>query len=163
MSYILDALKKSEQQRQRGATPTLHSVQAAPEAPPAQRPWLYPVLVLVLASAAYAVGTMRPWRTEPAPDAPSAVAVAPALTPPAHEPAPPARPAPSPAADAPADASAASPGAAPSAGDGRGTTRAEPAASHPARTAVKPAEPPAREKPVVARQRRQPTRLRIKP
>jgi len=65
MSYILDALRKSDQQRQRGAAPTLQSAQfmavSAPEPPPR---WFYVVLVAVLAGAAFVIGWARPWQTE---------------------------------------------------------------------------------------------------
>ncbi|HSQ03709.1 MAG TPA: general secretion pathway protein GspB, partial [Burkholderiales bacterium] len=65
MSFILDALRKSDQQRQRGAPPTLRSAQlmsAPPREPRAA--WIYAVLAVVLAAAAFTIGWLRPWQTE---------------------------------------------------------------------------------------------------
>ena len=66
MSYILDALRKSDQLRQRGAAPTLLLGQATAAAP--RRPALlaYGVLALVLLGAGIAIGWLRPWQPEPA-------------------------------------------------------------------------------------------------
>lgn len=64
MSYILDALRKSEQQRTRGAAPSLLVVPVA-DAPP-RRPmtlW-YGLLATALLAAGIAIGTLRPWQTE---------------------------------------------------------------------------------------------------
>ena len=68
MSYILDALKKSDQQRQRGATPTLQIAQA-PVAAPRQPVFLYyGLLAAVLLTAGILIGWLRPWQPEqPAP------------------------------------------------------------------------------------------------
>lgn len=82
MSYILDALRKSDQLRQRGAAPTLLLGQAtAPEPRPPARIY-YVVLALVLLGAGIAIGWLRPWQPE------SAVAprVATATNPPAKDP-----------------------------------------------------------------------------
>lgn len=152
MSYILDALKKSEQQRQRGATPTLHSVQAAPAVPPTRRAWLYPALVVVLAAAAYAVGTMRPWQREPAPSAPSVAAVAPAPAQPAHDAAPAQPPAPSTHAAAQSDAAPTATDAVSSTGNPPQAMRAEPAASHAPPRAMNPPEAPVRKQAAVPTQ-----------
>jgi general secretion pathway protein B len=65
MSYILDALRKSDQQRQRGAAPTLQSVQFAAIPPEPRARWHYVMLALVLAGAAFTIGWLRPWQTEP--------------------------------------------------------------------------------------------------
>lgn len=73
MSYILDALKKSEQQRRRGATPTL---QEAPVTPPAARPAPiehYPLIAAILLVIGIAAGWWRPWQTEPQAQLPPAV------------------------------------------------------------------------------------------
>ena len=64
MSYILDALKKSDQQRQRGATPTLPPVQAAVAAPRQSSVVFYGVLAGVLLCAGIAIGWLHPWQEE---------------------------------------------------------------------------------------------------
>lgn len=87
MSYILDALKKSEQQRQRGAAPiTLATPTAtpAPRSPPAYRTGL---LVLALIAAGIAIGWLRPWQS-PTPTSTPAIAVKPRISAPAPAPAP---------------------------------------------------------------------------
>jgi len=66
MSYILDALRKSDLQRQRGAAPTLLAVQ---ESTPARtRPALlaYGLLAAVLVGAGIVIGWLRPWQPEQA-------------------------------------------------------------------------------------------------
>jgi general secretion pathway protein B len=65
VSYILEALKKSDQQRQRGATPTLATAQ--PSAPPPRQSRLVfnSVLAVVLIAAGVAIGWWRPWQTHP--------------------------------------------------------------------------------------------------
>jgi len=63
MSYILDALKKSDQQRQRGVTPTLPVTQAV-AAPPRQTTY-YGLFAAVLLLAGIIIGWLRPWQTEP--------------------------------------------------------------------------------------------------
>ena len=64
MSYILDALKKSDQQRQRGATPTLQVAQVTVAAP--KRPIIiyYGLLAAVLLGAGIVIGWLRPWQPE---------------------------------------------------------------------------------------------------
>jgi general secretion pathway protein B len=64
MSYILDALKKSDQQRQRGATPTLPSAQAAVVAPKQSFSVFYGVLAVVLLCGGIAIGWLHPWQAE---------------------------------------------------------------------------------------------------
>lgn len=64
MSYILDALKKSDQQRQRGATPTLPASQATTAAHKQSSSVLYGVLAAVLLCAGIAIGWLRPWQAE---------------------------------------------------------------------------------------------------
>ncbi len=94
MSYILEALKKSDQQRQRGATPTLPTAQAPVAAP--QRPAFlyYGLLAAVLLSAGILIGWLRPWQAEqPAPAtepiaAKSPISIPPQTAPPAVQPAP---------------------------------------------------------------------------
>jgi general secretion pathway protein B len=66
MSYILDALKKSDQQRQRGATPTLPSAQATMAAPKQPVSLYYGVLAVILLGAGIAIGWLHPWNAEQA-------------------------------------------------------------------------------------------------
>jgi general secretion pathway protein B len=64
MSYILDALKKSDQQRQLGATPTLQAAQLTVPAP--RRPLFvyYTLLAAVLLGAGVLIGWLQPWQAE---------------------------------------------------------------------------------------------------
>jgi general secretion pathway protein B len=62
MSYILEALKKSDQQRQRGTTPTLQVAQltvAVPKRPMSVYYGLFAAAVLV---AGIMIGWLRPWQ-----------------------------------------------------------------------------------------------------
>jgi general secretion pathway protein B len=67
MSYILDALKKSDQQRNIGVAPTLQFAQASMPAP--RRPSLiyYGLLAMVLLAAGVVIGLLRPWQAEQLP------------------------------------------------------------------------------------------------
>lgn len=67
MSYILEALKKSDQQRQRGATPTLQAAQVTVAAP--KRPLFiyYGLLAAVLLGSGIMIGWLRPWQPEQPP------------------------------------------------------------------------------------------------
>lgn len=67
MSYILDALKKSDQQRQLGATPTLQAAQVTVAA--TKRPMFiyYGLLAVVLLGAGIMIGRLRPWQPEQPP------------------------------------------------------------------------------------------------
>jgi general secretion pathway protein B len=66
MSYILDALRKSDQQRKRGAAPALLAGQAA--AVPKQPPLLsYGLLAVALLGAGMLIGWLRPWQADQAP------------------------------------------------------------------------------------------------
>jgi len=60
MSYILDALKKSDQQRQLGATPTLHTTQVTEAASRQPAFWWYGLLALGLVGAGIAIGSLGP-------------------------------------------------------------------------------------------------------
>jgi len=64
MSYILDALKKSDQQRRLGATPTLQAVQLTVPAP--KRPLFvyYTLLAVVLLGTGVLIGWLQPWQAE---------------------------------------------------------------------------------------------------
>jgi general secretion pathway protein B len=64
MSYILDALKKSDQQRQLGATPTLQAAQVTVAAPKRHLFIYYGLLAVVLLGAGILIGWLRPWQTE---------------------------------------------------------------------------------------------------
>ena len=66
MSYILDALRKSDQQRQRGAAPTLHAGQATAVAPKQPALLAYGLLAAVLVGAGMVIGWLRPWQAEQA-------------------------------------------------------------------------------------------------
>jgi general secretion pathway protein B len=90
MSYILDALRKSDQQRQRGVTPTLLTAQ--PTATGAKRPrfLLNSVLAAVLICIGVVVGWLRPWQMkQPAPAAVPIASMPLASSPAAAVPAPP--------------------------------------------------------------------------
>ena len=68
MSYILDALRKSDQQRQRGTAPTLLAAQTAAAVAPEQRALLaYGLLAALLVGAGILIGWLRPWQPEQAP------------------------------------------------------------------------------------------------
>jgi general secretion pathway protein B len=64
MSYILDALRKSDQQRQRGATPTLLTAQAAAAEPRQPAYWIYGLIAAVLVGAGIVIGWLHPWQSE---------------------------------------------------------------------------------------------------
>ena len=66
MSYILDALRKSDQQRRRGSAPTLLAVQAPAVAPKQPAFVVYGLLAAVLLGAGVAIGWLRPWQAEQA-------------------------------------------------------------------------------------------------
>lgn len=88
MSYILDALRKSDQLRQRGAAPTLLLGQAAAMAPKQPALLHYGLLALVLLGAGIAIGWLRPWQPEPAAPEPAAVAAKPPESGQSQQPAP---------------------------------------------------------------------------
>jgi general secretion pathway protein B len=91
MSYILDALKRSEQQRQRGAAPSLVAAQVTDAAPREPAVLLYGLAAAALLVVGIAVGMLRPWRTN-APALQSVAVQSPAVV------VPPGPPAPAPAA-----------------------------------------------------------------
>jgi general secretion pathway protein B len=64
MSYILEALKKSDQQRQRGATPTLPTAPVAIAAPKQPMFFYYGLLAAVLLIAGILIGWLRPWQAD---------------------------------------------------------------------------------------------------
>jgi general secretion pathway protein B len=65
MSYILDALRKSEQQRQQGAAPLARLAQAAEPAAPARARSLSGLAAVLLIGAGIAIGWLRPWQAGP--------------------------------------------------------------------------------------------------
>lgn len=169
MSYILDALRKSDQQRQRGAAPTLLAGQATPAAPK-QPPYVfYGLLAVVLLGAGMVIGWLRPWQTEQAapvakpPEAslrqpaPARTEIAPAPEAQMHSTAPMAQVAPAPApvpapapAPAPAPLAAPRPAAAPAAVQAQPRARAEASGKPqdagtavPGKAAALPQQPPA--------------------
>ena len=88
MSFILDALRKSDQQRQRGAAPTLLAVQTTAAARKQPALLAYGLLAAVLVGAGVVIGWLRPWQTEqPVPDTPEPFAARPLESTP-REPAP---------------------------------------------------------------------------
>ena len=79
MSYILEALKKSDQQRQRGATPTLQVAQLTVAAPKRRLFVYYGLLAIVLLVTGIMIGWLRPWQPEqpsPAPALPGTEPIA---------------------------------------------------------------------------------------
>ena len=78
MSYILDALRKSDQQRQRGTAPTLLAVQEKAATPGQPALLAYGLLAAVLVGVGVMIGWLRPWQSEqPAPATPEFVAARP--------------------------------------------------------------------------------------
>lgn len=64
MSYILDALKKSEQERQRGTVPDLLTVQEdILQHPPRRFPWRYVAVAIIVLGAGVAARLLLPLRT----------------------------------------------------------------------------------------------------
>ena len=100
MSYILDALRKSDQQRQRGTSPTLLAVQTTAVARKQPAFLAYGMLAAVLVGAGIVIGWLRPWQSEQAPPGrPEPVAVKPLESTPLES--TPREPAPAPAEMAP--------------------------------------------------------------
>jgi general secretion pathway protein B len=62
MSYILDALKKSDQQRRHATVPTLSTAHSAAQAPKQTHFSLYALLAVVLIGAGILIGWLQPWR-----------------------------------------------------------------------------------------------------
>ena len=95
MSYILDALRKSDEQRRRGATPTLQTPQPPP-APAQPKTFWMVALAVLLVGGGVLIGAFGPWQGSP----PAKVAALPAAKPPVT-PAAPAPSAPPPLVEAP--------------------------------------------------------------
>ncbi|MEK7736188.1 MAG: general secretion pathway protein GspB [Pseudomonadota bacterium] len=66
MSFILDALRKSDQQRQRSGAPTLMTAQVPLAQPKPFLWWWYGILAAVLIGAGILIGWMQQWQAEPA-------------------------------------------------------------------------------------------------
>ena len=81
MSYILDALKKSDQQRQLGATPTLQAAQLTVPGPKRHLFIYYGLLAAVLLGAGIMIGWLRPWQPEQPPPAPTPLGTEPIAAP----------------------------------------------------------------------------------
>lgn len=97
MSYILDALRKSDQQRRRGAAPTLLAGQATAVAPRQPAFLAYGLLAAVLVGAGMLIGWLRPWQPEQAaPARAEQVAAKPLASPPSQPAAAPSEMAPQP-------------------------------------------------------------------
>ncbi|MFA7415729.1 MAG: general secretion pathway protein GspB [Rhizobium sp.] len=75
MSYILDALRKSDQLRQRGATPKLLALPAAITEPRRSSATVYGAIAIVLLGAGVVIGSLRPWHIEPPVPAEEAIAI----------------------------------------------------------------------------------------
>lgn len=74
MSYILDALKKSDQQRNLGVPPNLQVAQLMVSAPKRPSLFYYGLLAVVLLVAGVAIGLLRPWQAVQPPIAAEPVA-----------------------------------------------------------------------------------------
>ena len=64
MSYILDALRKSDQQRQRGMPPALLAPHAAADVPRRRVSTSHILVAALLVAAGVVIGSLRPWQTE---------------------------------------------------------------------------------------------------
>lgn len=65
MSYILEALRKSDQQRQRGAAPTLHTAPPPMPVSSQSRGTRNALLAVALLGAGILLGWLRPWQSAP--------------------------------------------------------------------------------------------------
>lgn len=64
MSYILDALKKSDQQRRRGVAPTLLAPQLTAAVSEHRLSKFHVLLAALLITAGIVIGALRPWQSE---------------------------------------------------------------------------------------------------
>jgi len=64
VSFILDALRKSDAQRRRGAAPALLTPQAPPVTLERSRRFYYGLLAVALVGAGIVLGSLRPWHVE---------------------------------------------------------------------------------------------------
>lgn len=93
MSYILDALRKSDLQRQHGAAPTLQTTPLYPRASGRPAVWTYGALGATLIAAGIAIGWLHPWQTQQAAPVTEPVAGKPLASEPPQIPVPPPVPA----------------------------------------------------------------------
>ena len=63
MSYILDALKKSDHERKQGTVPGLQTVHIPVSIESSASRWPYFFIVFLLLSLAFVLGMLRPWDT----------------------------------------------------------------------------------------------------
>lgn len=75
MSYILDALRKSEQQRQRGVAPLLFTTQMSSNAEQQPAFLLYGLVAAILICAGILIGWLRPWQQDAAGTATDSIAL----------------------------------------------------------------------------------------
>lgn len=76
MSYILDALRKSEQQRQQGAAPITRLTQVTETAQKRALFSMNGMLAVALVGVGALIGWLRPWQSEPSMPTPSPVVAA---------------------------------------------------------------------------------------
>jgi general secretion pathway protein B len=81
MSYILDAIRKSDEQRLRGAAPTLLVVPAVSPRPKPRVPLSYALITSLLVAVGVVIGSLRPWQLEQRQSAPMAQAPVASLEP----------------------------------------------------------------------------------
>ncbi|MBE0599042.1 MAG: general secretion pathway protein GspB [Desulfuromonadales bacterium] len=65
MSFILDALKKSEEQRRQGSVPQLQTAQMAQPAAAGRRIWPWLLVIALLLNGILLVWWLRPWQSTP--------------------------------------------------------------------------------------------------
>lgn len=63
MSYILDALKKSDQKRKQGDVPDLQSIHVPLTVEAQVSRWPYVIIIFLLMGLVFLLGWMRPWQT----------------------------------------------------------------------------------------------------
>ncbi|CAG4883524.1 conserved protein of unknown function [Georgfuchsia toluolica] len=97
MSYILDALKKSDQQRRRGVAPTLLAPQLTAAVSERRLSKFHVLLAVLLITAGIVIGALRPWQGEQPASIPASAMVVQAARPPVAMTLPESNPPPSPA------------------------------------------------------------------
>jgi general secretion pathway protein B len=137
MSYILEALKKAQAERQLGATPTIHAPTLDAAAPRSADGARWKPLALAAGTAVIAGAAVLLWRQQPAPAVLTSAAQVAATDPVAASPASVAQPA-APAAPVTPDVPAAAPAAPPAAIPSPSAVPTAPPAVAPAQAAVAP-------------------------
>ena len=97
MSYILDALKKSDQQRRRGVAPTLLAPQLTTAVSERRLSKFHVLLAALLITAGIVIGALRPWQSEQPASTQAPATVAQAARPPVAMTLPESNPPPPPA------------------------------------------------------------------